>query len=156
MKKLEKYQVSLEKAKQSLGIADHMTYVTYPVVKENKLLLKVLEEINQSLIGTINAILQYEYLYKRIQIYKDAKENFKTFKKLTSKYQITQEQFEKIKEIITLARKHQKSPLEFSKNNKLVIMSDNNKPSTITIEKIKNYLLEAKDTLRKTENEIKK
>ena len=33
-----KYILSLEQAKKSLQLADHLVYVTYPIVKENKLL----------------------------------------------------------------------------------------------------------------------
>ena len=98
----EKFILSLERAKHQLKTADHLVYMTFPLVKENKLLLKALEEIYQSLINTINAILQYEYAYKRIQIYTDAKENFRTFKALAPKYNLNEEQLKKIVEILSL------------------------------------------------------
>ena len=145
----EKFVLSLEKAKQQLQTADHLVYMTFPLIKENKLLLKVLEQIHESLINTINSILQYEYAYKRIQIYSDAKENFRTFKSLSEKYKITTEQLNKIVEILTIAEKHKKSPFEFVKKDKIVIMSDGMKTDTITLDKIKSYLIETKDIIRK-------
>jgi len=150
----EKFIISLEKAKNQLQTADHLTYITFPVVKENRLLLKVLEQIYQSLINTINAILQYEYAYKRIQIYGDAKENFRTFRKLALKYSLTEEQLDKIIKIMTLAEKHKKSPFEFVRKDKIVIMSNGMKTDTITLENIKSFLSETKDMIRKVSHNI--
>jgi len=146
----DKFLLSLEKAKKSLETADHLTYMTYPLIKENRLLLKILEELYNSIINAINAILQYEYLYKRIQIYQDSKENFNTFKRISARYNVSQEQLSKLIEIMTLTEKHKKSPFEFIKNGKLVIMSDNLNIDTLTIEKIKVFIIETKDFLRKS------
>jgi len=145
----EKFISSLEKARKSLKLADHLTYMTFPIVKENKLLLKVLDELSQTIISLINAILQYEYLHKRIQIYKDPKENFRTFKEIAKKYKISEEQVNKIIEILSLAEKHKKSPFEFVKNNKIVIMSDSLRTDALTLEKTKSVLIETKDIFRK-------
>jgi len=152
----EKYITSLEKAKKNLQMADHLTYMTFPLVKENKLLLKVLDELYLSVFNTINSILQYEYLYKRIQLYKDPRENFRTFRKIAARYNIKEEQLNKLIEILSIGEKHKKSPFEFIKNNKIVIMSDNLKTETLTIEKIKAFLLETKDFLRKVDITINK
>lgn len=151
MKKQKKYESSLKKAKHSLRSADHLTYTTYQVVRENKILLKILEEIYNSIKLTINSVLQYEYLHKNIEIYKDPKENFKTFKKLSKKYGLKKEQLEKIIEIMEIGKKHRESPFEFGKKNKIVIMSGD-KTDSINIDKIKKYLIETKDFVRKTEN----
>ena len=112
-------------------------------------MLKILDELSASVISAINAILQYEYLYKRISIYSDARDNFRTFQKVAGRYQISQEQLNKITELLTLAENHKKSPLEFTRNNKIIIMSDNLRTDTLTIDKTKEFLLETKDFLRK-------
>jgi len=150
----EKYQISLEKAKKSLQTADHITYVTFPLIKEHRLLLKVLEELGISLLNIVNAILQYEYLYRKIPIYQDSASNFNTFKNLASKYNISQEQLNKIMEILKLAERHKKSSFEFMKHNKIVIMSQSMETEVITLEKIKDYLTEVKDIIRKAFNNI--
>jgi predicted Zn-dependent protease len=151
----KKYILSLEKAKKQLQMADHLTYMTFPLVKENRLLLKILDELSGSVTNMINAILQYEYTYKRIQLYNDARENFRTFKAISQKYNINQEQMNKIIDLLSLNEKHKKSPFEFVKNNKIVIMSDSLKTDTITIDKIKEFLIEAKDLLRKANATIR-
>ena len=65
---MEKFQENLVQAIKNLQIADHMAYVTYPLINEKRLLLKIFDEIYKSIISCINAILNYEYLYKRIKL----------------------------------------------------------------------------------------
>jgi len=144
-----KFISSLELAKKELERADHFTYVTLPVVKDNRLLLRVLEGISNSVLNAINAVLQFEYLNKRILIYNNARDNFNTFKSLAGRYNISQEQLATISEILSLGERHKKSPLEFIKNSKIVIISDDMRTETLTLEKIKLFLVEAKDLIRK-------
>jgi hypothetical protein len=152
---VEKFIESIESAQKSLQIADHMTYITFPIVKEKRLLLKILSNLNTTLLNTINSVLQYEYYYKRISIYNNARDNFNTFKTLAPKYNINPEQLKKIIDILTLAEKHRKSPFEFVKNDKIIIMSEGMQTDTLTLEKIKNFLIEAKDILRKVNAKVK-
>lgn len=152
----EKYFQSLEEATRALQIADHMTYITFPLVKEKRLLLKVLSELSLAILSTINAVLQYEYTWKRIQLYSDPKSNFETFKRISSRYEISSEQLKTLMEILTLAERHKKSPFEFVKEEKIVIMSDDGMiPSYLTLDKIKAFLIETKDVIHKASSKIK-
>lgn len=151
----ERFIQSLDEALKALQTADHMTYITFPLVKEKRLMLKILSELNLAVLSTINAILQYEYYYKRIQIYSDSRENFNTFRKMAGRYEITPEQLKKIVEIISLAEKHKRSPFEFVKEDKIIILSDRMQTDTISIDKIKSFLIEVKDILKKANSRIK-
>ena len=152
----EKFIQSLEYATKSLQTADHMAYITFPLVKEKRLLLKILSEIHSSILNTINAILQYEFYWKRINLYSDAKSNFDIFRhKCAPRYKISPEQINKVIEIFSLIERHKKSPFEFVKDDKIVIMSEGMRTDTITLEKIKSYLLETKDILKKANTVIK-
>ena len=152
---MEKYAESLAQAQKALQIADHMTYITFPLVKEKRLLLKVLTELGSSILSAINSILQFEYTWKRIQLYSDARANFETFKRVSQRYSISPEQLKILTEILSLSERHKKSPFEFVKNDKIVIMSEGLAPSYLTLEKIKLYLLETKNLVRKAEIKIK-
>ena len=66
---MEKYKNDLMEASRHLRIADHMTYVTFPLVNEHRLLLKIFDEVYLSIINCVNCILNYESLYKRIRLY---------------------------------------------------------------------------------------
>jgi len=152
---MEKFFESLERAERSLRIADHMTYVTLPLVKEQRLLLKILEEVFNSVLNTVNSILQYEYFSKRINLYSNAKDNFEVFRvKLAGKYGISEQQVAKILELFLLAEKHRASPFEFVKHDKIVIMSGSMQIASFDIVKIKEYLLVAKDILSKTRDSL--
>lgn len=154
---MEKFQENLKQAIKSLQIADHMTYVTFPLVNERRLLLKIFDEIYKSIISCINAILNYEYLYKRIKLYSDNNDNFQTFaEKCAKNYQINNEQIKKIREILQINKQHKQSAMEFVKNDKVVILSDNLGTQTLDILKIKQYLLLAKELLMKANSKISK
>ncbi len=151
----EKYIESLNRALKALQIADHMTYITFPLIKEKRLLLKILDEIHFSLLNAINSILQFEYLYKRIQLYRDPKENFRTFiEKCAPRYELTKEQVDMILDIFALEEKHKKSPMEFIKNNKVVIMSESLNTNYIDLQKIKEFLILSKEIVRKAKERI--
>ncbi|MFH1500885.1 MAG: hypothetical protein ABIE22_02965 [archaeon] len=153
----ERFITSLNSASKSLQTADHMIYITYPLIKDKKLLLKILSELHIAVTSAVNAILQYEYYYKRIEIYSDPRSNFQEFReKCAPRYKITPEQVKSILEIIKIAESHKKSPFEFIKNDKIVIMSDNMQTETLTLEKVKAFLVEVKDIIRKASIIIKR
>ena len=67
--------------------ADHIAYITYPFVKNPKLLIRALEGLHKSLVLTISTILKFEYLHKRIELSGDTKKNLEFFfKKCSVKY----------------------------------------------------------------------
>jgi len=153
----EKFQENLKEALKALQIADHMTYVTFPLIKEQRLILKIFDEIYKSIIGCINAILNYEHLYKRIKLYRDNNDNMQTFMgKCAKNYTLNNEQIKKIKEILDLNKKHKQSAMEFVKKDKVVILSDSLKTQVLTIQIIKQYLLLAKELLMKVNEKMKK
>ena len=153
---MEKFQENIKKAAKSLQVADHMTYVTLPIVNENRLLIKIFDEIYKSVINSVNAVLNYEYMYKKIKLYKKNSENLKTFvQKCAVNYNLTHQQIKTMLEIINLNQKHKKSAMEFVKQNKIVILSDNLNTKTLDIIKIKEYLLTAKELLMQVNKKIK-
>ena len=153
---MEKFLENLQKAEKSLQTADHMIYITFPLIKDKRLLLKILEEIKKSIAHCINSILQYEYLYKRISIYKDSRSNFRVFtEKCAPRYKITKEEINSILELWDVIEKHKESPFEFVKDNKIVILSTNLSPKIITVEKIKEFLMFGKSIIKKTKETMK-
>ena len=154
---MEKFIENLKEAEKIIKINDHMVYVTFPLIQDKNLLLKILLETKIAIAKCINSILQYEYLYKRIKIYKDAETNFKVFKeKCAPRYKITNQQTNLIIELFDLVEKHKKSPLEFMRNGKIVILSENLIPKTFTFEKTKEFLELSKDILKKTKENFNK
>lgn len=148
---MEKFFQYLEDAEKTIRTLDHLVYITFPIVKDKRLLLKIILELKLSIANCINAILQYEYLYKRIKLYQDPKTNLKTFEeKCSPRYSITQEEIQLIKKLFSLAEAHKKSPMEFVKEEKVIIMSEQFMPRVLTIEETKKFLTLAKAILSKT------
>jgi len=152
---MEEFEKNLKQAIKHLQIADHMTYVTFPLINENRLLLKIFDEIYNSIINCVNSILNYEYLYKRIRLYDNTNDNLDTFFKIGKNYDLSNEQIKKIREIIVLNKKHKLSAMEFVKNGKVVIMSDNLNTDILDLIVIKQYLLLAKELLMKINTKVR-
>ncbi len=152
---MEKFLGYLKEAEKIIQKVDHIVYITYPLIKDKRLLLKILLETKIAITNCINSILYHEYLYKKITLYKNAKTNFKTFnEKCSPKYRITKEEIELILELFDIVKKHNQSSMEFMRNEKIVILSANLEPKTITIEQTKGFLLLAKNILTKTKRGI--
>ncbi|MAG37952.1 hypothetical protein CMI45_01010 [Candidatus Pacearchaeota archaeon] len=130
--------IEAEKAWQS---GDHLTYVTYPVVKDDKLLLRALENLYESVVKTISTVLRFEYLYKRIELSKDSKRNLEMFfKKCGGRYGLGAEEREIIKEIIFFGKKHKEASVEFSGKGKSYIIDDDLGKIELDVVKLKSFL----------------
>ena len=150
---MEKFLESLYEAEQLIKKIDHMIYVTYPLFQDKRLVLKAISETKKAIIKCISSILQYEYVYKRIRLTKDPKENLRIFKlKCAPRYNINVEEIKLILELFDLVKKHQKSPFEFKKENKIVILSKNSQPKVIIIEDAKEFLTLAKKIFQKSKD----
>jgi hypothetical protein len=148
---MEKFLENIQEAQKTIQVIDHMIYVTYPLIKDKKILTKLLTETKKVITNCINSILQYEYLYKRITLYHNPKTNFKIFtEQCAQRYKITKEEIAFILKLFELIEKHKQSTMEFLKNEKVVILSENLKTETITIEKIKEFFNLSKSIMEKT------
>ena len=154
---MEKFLENLEEAHKIILIADHMFYVTFPLIKDKKLLLKILSDTKIAISKCISSVLQYEYLYKRIKLFNNPKTNFRTFEeKCARRYNITEQEIKLILELFEVVEEHKKSSMEFLKNQKIVILSKNLQQKIVPIEKVKEFLILAKNILRKTDDKILK
>ena len=155
MKSQENYEISIEKAKRELQTANHLVCITYPVIKDQRLMAKVLEHIYDCVVSIVKAVLQYEYLYKRIEVYSDSKSNFETFSECAAKFNISPGEVETIQNILNLMEKHKNSSMEFVRQDRYVMMSDSLRTESMTFDLLRSYLLLAKNLLPRVENSLK-
>jgi len=152
---MDKFLENLQEAGKIISTVDHMLYVTFPLIKDKKLLLKILLDTKIAISKCISSILQYEYLYKRIRLYNNPKTNFKTFEeKCAKRYNITEQEIRLIVELFDVVEEHKKSSMEFMKNKKIVILSQSLQQKIVTIEKAKEFLTLAKNILKKIKKTI--
>jgi len=136
-KQLADYYIEAEK---SCRAADHMIWITYPVVKDKSILLKALENLHNSATKIITLILKYEYLHKRIQLYRDTEKNLETFfKKCSNIHSLSSQDINNIRSIIRISRKCKESTFEFSKAEKAVIMEENGEITELSLSELKEY-----------------
>ncbi len=120
-----KFADSLLEAEKKWHNSDYLLSVTYKVVKDEKLLLRVLENINKTLVLLISIILKFEYLHKRIELSNDIKKNLDVFfRKSAVRYGLDENNIDVLKKIIFLNKKHVESGLEFSKRGKVFMLDD--------------------------------
>ncbi len=148
---MEQFQEYREKATRQLKIADHMLTVTYPLVKDPKLLLTVLDNLYKSVMCSLNSLLFYERTFKRINIFGDSdEERINIFKHLAQKHQLDPKYLKTIRELKELIREHKNSPMEFARKDKFIIYTEKQELKTISQDSIKKYV----STARKFAEEI--
>ena len=147
---MEEFQVQRDKALQKIKIADHMLTQTYPLVKDPKLLLAVLDNIFLALSHGMSALLHHERLFKRIPAFVDNFENkFDIYRrKAAPMYSLNRAYVLLIGDVKEIIAAHKKSPVEFARKDSFVICSDSYKMKTISLDKIKDHIALTKKFLR--------
>lgn len=146
----------LSEIEKSINKIEHIIYVSYPLIQEKKLLLKILEDIKTAVARIISIILQYDAAYKKIKLQEDPRGNLRTFiEKCAPRYEISREQIRQIFNLLDLVKQHQDSSMEFKRHEKIVILSEYSPPKTITLEEIKVFSSLLKDIFTKTSKILK-
>jgi len=155
---MERFQVEREKALKHLKVADHMLTQTYPLIKDPKLLVAVLENLFVSLSSAMASILHYERLFKRIPLFQEDFESmFNTFKaRCTRRYDINIEYITLIQDIRDLLKEHKRSPVEFARKDKFVITTESYHLRIISIDKMKQFIAKAKLFIEEMNNMVTK
>lgn len=139
---MEEFQLARQKAQAKFKIADHILTQTYPLVKDPKLLVAVMENLFLSLTSAMAAVLYYERTFKRIPPFVDNFENkFELFKlKCVPRYRLDKRYINLIADVKEAVLAHRKAPVEFARKENFVICEDNYKLKTISFEKIREYI----------------
>lgn len=143
---MEKSLTLLKEAQQCIKTADHLCFVTFPTVNDNKILLAIAENIYISMVSAMEALLQYEKEFKRLYNIPESFElKFDLFKATLSKrYNIDRAFIYQMDELRKLLQLHKSSQIEFNRKGSYIIMADDFKLKTLNINKIKNYVNNAK------------
>lgn len=149
---MEEFQLARDKANEKIKLADHMLTQTFPLIKDPKILVAVIENIFLALTNGMASVLYYERTFKNIPPFVDNFENkFNLFRdKCAPKYSLNKRYMDLINEIKDAVIAHRKSPIEFARKDNFVICSDNYKLKTITMEQIKKHIDLTKTFLKET------
>lgn len=154
---MEKLRLLLKEANTAFKIADHMIYVTYPLVSDTKLLIVIIENLHKAITKGVEALLYYEFLYKRISNFPESfHERLRTFKEsIARRYNFSQNNILLISDINEIVEKRKESPIEFVKKDKFVIASRDYRLRTINFDKTKNFVNETKMFISKLNSILK-
>ncbi|MBR9677569.1 hypothetical protein GOV04_05500 [Candidatus Woesearchaeota archaeon] len=143
---MEEVITQKNQAQRYLYLADHMLTQTYPLVRDNKLLLPVLKNIFLGMQSAMDSVLTYERLYKRIPAYPDNFESkIRLFReKIVTRKNLDVEMVKLMRELHEIIQMHKKSPVEFQRKDAFVICSSDYRMKTFTANDLKKYLLKAK------------
>ncbi len=148
---MERVYALLEKANRSLKTADHLAYVTYPLLKDTKLVIAILENINNALMLSVDAMVEYDCMFRRITNapidFQSRLELFKTSS--APRYNIEREHVALITEINSIMETRKKGTMEFIKKDRLVVCGIDFRTKTIDYEKTKDYVNRSKKFMLK-------
>lgn len=152
---MEKSILLAKEATKAFKTADHLTYVTFPLLNDQKLFATIAEKLKEALDKGMYAVLEYDYLYKRIQF---VPAEFQTRMMLfqqyaTKKYGFDLKHFATMKDVEEIVTRRKESPIEFIRKDRLVIASSDFRLKTVTIEKIKEMVQNTKMFISKV-NEV--
>ena len=148
----------MEKAKKNFHIADHMLSVTYPLIKDTKLLLAIIENIFLSMTNAMGAVLSLERTYKRVPCFSETFESkLNVFReKIINQHGVDRALITSMREVKNIILEHKKSQMEFTRKGRFVICSDNYRLRTLGVPEIKTYLAKAKLFIQEMDNILKK
>ena len=154
---MEIYQIHHKKALSFLKTADHLTYVTLPVVADNKLIISILDNLYRSLVHGMNTVLEHERMYKRVMpLAENFNSRFDVFRKaIIGRHGFINEEALLILELRKIVEARKESSVEFTRPGKFIICSENYKVESISIDEIKKYLSRTKNFMLKVNQFLK-
>ena len=141
---MQQFKNALVQANNLFRTADHLAYVSYPLLKDNKLLVVITKNLYMAGVNGMDTILYYEKVYKRINILPtDFNSRMLIFEKqLVPRMKINSSICKIIKDLRFIINQHRESPVEFSRKDKFVICNDDySMVKTIDLEILKSYIV---------------
>ena len=144
---MEKFAEHKQRAVQNVKVADHMLTMTYPLVKDPKLLLAVLENLFMATTNAMAAVLYYERAFKRVPPFQDTFESkYNLFKqKIVGRYQVDLKWVRFIAELKETVQDHKQATTEFPRKGRFVMADHDYRIKTLGEEDLKYYLQLTKD-----------
>ncbi len=138
---MEEIKNLINKAENKLANVDHLLSVTFPIINDGKILAPIAESLAQCSFITMEALLKYERIYKRIHSLPDNLDiMFNIFKsEVALRYKISKNIMIMLNDLKNFLQSRKKSAAEFVKDSKYVICSNEYYTTIITPEKLKTY-----------------
>lgn len=150
---MEEIKELIMDAEKKLTNVDHLLSVTFPLVQDSRILAPIAETLAQSALKTMEALLKYEYAYKRIlELPNNIDGMYNLFRsKVALRYKMNKNLLIMLFDLKNILQFRKRSAAEFVKHEKYIICSDVYSTTVITSEKLKSY----KDLIAQFINQVK-
>lgn len=141
---MEKFQEDILEATKYFRTADHLACVTYPLLKDNKILWTIAKNLYLTSYKGVSAVLHYEQLYRRIRLLPvDYDLRIQIFERdVAPRMKIDRNVLNVVKSLRILMQKHKESAVEFSRNNRIIICDEEyTQVKTLDLDMLKSYIL---------------
>jgi len=144
------WQDLLKDARQEISLADHISFMTLPMVKDKNVFLNLLKHIDKSILTAIRAYLAKLNETKELRIVPHSDELTRRlfFESYTDRLMMSVDEIKTLKEIEKLVNAHNRSQMDLKRGEEYVMILDNFKTVTVNENRIKNYLNMAKNFIR--------
>lgn len=153
---MDSFVAAKDAARKKLSVAEHILTQTYPLVKDPKLLIAVLQNVNDAVESGIDAMVAYEHRMKRIPPPgNDFDSRFVSFSRhVVPGYGIPAEFLRFVGELRETMREHRKSPIEFVRKERFVICNESYKVRTLSPDQLKRHVGKAKAFINMVEEKV--
>jgi len=142
-------------SQKELRIADHMAYVTSPLLTDSNLFASTVNHLYKSILYSVMGFLKNEMDYKRLfALPRENKDKVEFFvRRYAQNMGIETEMLNMVRRMTVVGSAAGSSYKQFSRNNKMVFMSQNFSVEEIDKDSVKKYLsLQKKFILKVKEN----
>lgn len=148
---MKKYEEKIKEAEEEIEMADHLIYVTSPVVKDKNILSKAFDHVYESFRKAIRGFLLYKRRQKKIfSIPKDNRLEVEVFlKKFGEELGIKENEWQDYLELNKIGEKKEKGKYTLMKEDSLHFVLEKYNTTKIEVDDIKDKLLMMKDLINK-------
>jgi len=144
----------LKEAKQEISLADHISYMTLPMVRDKKVFHNLLNHIDKGVFFGIRAYLAKLNETKELRIVPRSEELIRRlfFESYSEKLMLSIEEIRQLKEINKLVQAHTHSQMDLKRGEEYIMILGNFKTVTVNENSVKKYLNSAKCFIKILEN----
>jgi len=131
---MEDFNKLLNNSKKKLALADYMLTNTYEMLKEPKILLSILQNIDLAFMNSLRSILVFERIFKRVPVFGESYTSMSNIylSKVQKRYKFDSKFIKNMNKIKEITESHISSQIEFERKEDFIIADDNYKLKKIT------------------------
>jgi len=156
MKYEEPYEYALRIAKKEIGTSSHFIYVTYQTIKNPKFLESISEHIIKAAKLALQALLEYELAYKRIDVYvNELASQIDVFEDdIYKRYRFEFEDMRLLKKLKKLEKSSKEAVIRFHRDDRYYFGGPRMETESISIDDVKALLKFTKSFITKVDTII--